>query len=50
MAPIEDAWAQFFADALATLPAGHRAALVDAMPALHALGLTLRNRRNATAD
>ncbi|GAB2870450.1 MarR family winged helix-turn-helix transcriptional regulator [Streptomyces mayteni] len=46
MARIEDAWAQLFADALATLPPHERAALADATPALRSLGLALRNHRD----
>ncbi|MBC3986748.1 winged helix-turn-helix transcriptional regulator [Streptomyces sp. AC536] len=47
MARIEDAWAELFADALAALPSDQRGALVDATPALRALGATLRHRRDA---
>ncbi|REK84919.1 MarR family transcriptional regulator [Streptomyces inhibens] len=50
MARIENAWAELFADALATLPADDRAALIDATPALRTLGSTLRDLRNAARD
>ena len=46
MARIESAWADLFADALAALPAGDRAAIAAATPALRALGATLRDLRD----
>ncbi|MCT2589484.1 MarR family transcriptional regulator [Streptomyces sp. N2-109] len=45
MAMIENAWADIFADALATLPAEHRATLTASVPALDALSEALRARR-----
>jgi hypothetical protein len=47
MARIENAWAEIFADSLATLPAAERAALAAAVPALRSLGASLRARRGA---
>ena len=47
MAQIENAWAEIFADSLATLPAAERAALAAAVPALRSLGASLRTRRGA---
>ncbi|MFE0135391.1 MarR family winged helix-turn-helix transcriptional regulator [Streptomyces sp. NPDC059037] len=48
MALIENAWAEIFADALATLSGEQRAALVASVPALEALGTALKERRRAT--
>ncbi|MFE6160186.1 MarR family winged helix-turn-helix transcriptional regulator [Streptomyces sp. NPDC056486] len=45
MALIENAWAEIFADALATLSEEQTAALVASVPALEALGGALRERR-----
>jgi hypothetical protein len=47
LARIENAWAEIFADSLATLPAADRAALAAAVPALRSLGASLRARRGA---
>lgn len=46
MAMIENAWSDLFADALASLTAEQRAALTASVPALDALGTTLRSRRS----
>ncbi|MFF3322492.1 MarR family winged helix-turn-helix transcriptional regulator [Streptomyces sp. NPDC002889] len=48
MARIENAWAEIFADSLATLPDAERAALAAAVPALRSLGASLRERRPAS--
>jgi DNA-binding MarR family transcriptional regulator len=48
MARIENAWAEIFADALATLSPDERAMLLAAAPALHALGTALRERGTGT--
>ncbi len=45
MARIENAWAEIFADALGSLSDKERAALAEAVPALRALGDSLRARR-----
>ncbi|MER7502815.1 MarR family winged helix-turn-helix transcriptional regulator [Nonomuraea pusilla] len=50
MALIEDAWAELFADALSALSAEQRAALAAAVPALGALGASLRERRAAAGS
>ncbi|GAA2930113.1 MarR family winged helix-turn-helix transcriptional regulator [Streptomyces mexicanus] len=47
MAMIEQAWAEIFADSLATLSGDQRAALTAAGPALRALASALRTQRNA---
>lgn len=46
MARIEQAWAEVFADSLATLDDEQRAALAAAVPALRALGSALRAQRD----
>ncbi|MFG1694503.1 hypothetical protein [Nonomuraea sp. NPDC049309] len=50
MAMIENAWAEMFADALATLTPDQRGALQAAVPALRALGAPLRERRAPARD
>ncbi|MFD7405733.1 MarR family winged helix-turn-helix transcriptional regulator [Streptomyces sp. NPDC059866] len=47
MAMIEQAWAEIFADSLATLSQDQRAALSAAAPALRALASALRSQRTA---
>lgn len=44
---IEQAWAELFADLLATLSQDERTALSAAVPALRALALTLKSQRTA---
>ncbi|MFD5161613.1 MarR family winged helix-turn-helix transcriptional regulator [Streptomyces hawaiiensis] len=48
MAMVEQAWAEIFADSLATLSREERAALSAAAPALHALASALRSQRAAS--
>lgn len=46
MARIEEAWAEIFAESLATLPADERAALAAVGPALRSLTASLKARRS----
>jgi DNA-binding MarR family transcriptional regulator len=48
MAMIEQAWAEIFADSLATLSREERAALSAAVPALHSLASALKARRTSS--